>query len=207
MKRVITMSNQILSHTQLVCNAMLTTQMMIKKLKRAEALFAEMKHRYENGDVDCKPVDRTFNTLIAVVAMSKETNKGNRAYDIFQQMKQMGIKPDVTTLNALLKACASEVGSDKEKGDALKIAISTYNELKEKGLKMGRLTYLYLLFVCKNLIRNNHERYNAMEDVFLKCSKDGQLDENFIQILKDSLPESIFRSLVEINKDGGESVT
>ena len=110
---------------------------MLGDYQRAWRLFEHMRNEV------CRPDTLTFNHMIHVCAKTGHTE---RALQLYQDMVQDnnaggGLYPLQTTYNALIHACA-------KRPDYYRQTFTLVSEMEEKGYRLDRIGYNYLLMAC-----------------------------------------------------------
>ena len=136
----------------------------------------------------------SFSTVINSFAKSRYPRKARQARMLLTRLKSFNhgsgravgrmrrknetlLRPNVYVYTAVLNACAYSYGSDKE--EALRIGISTYEELQRSTeLKTNHVAYGSFIRVCRKLMaENDSRRDNYITRAFKQCCLDGQLSE------------------------------
>ncbi|KAL4588470.1 hypothetical protein LXL04_001361 [Taraxacum kok-saghyz] len=95
----------------------------------------------------------------SVLGCLTKSNKLENSLELFRQMKQDGLVPDVITYSTLLAGCAKVQ-------DGYKKAIDLVQELKYKGLKMDSVIYGTIISVCAscNKCKEAETYFNQMKN-------------------------------------------
>ena len=128
------------------------------------------------------------------MAHSKEEGKAKKALAILEEMKGIpGARPNSFTYNAVLSAAAFTVGDVAARQEALRIAITVFEEALQQATPKDRTNITYGLFftACGNLAFDNRRRVSKLvAEVFSRCCRDGQVDKKvLIQIRKAATPD------------------
>ena len=88
---------------------------------------------------------RTYNNVLLLVSLIKDNNADRRVLieTILQHMVKNGVKPDVLTLNAVLKGLAGWQSQSAAKA----LALSLLTEFKSADIEPSLATYYYLLSI------------------------------------------------------------
>lgn len=167
----------------------------------ARSLYNEVLRRYKADDKDAedlKPKLDTHVALLNAVARSDEPDKVRQALDIMSRIRADGLKLNRVPYNLVLNACAH--GDVKDRKEALGAAVKTFQALRSDPL-LGAdwITYSYLIRIVgdERFINNDAERFASLEDLFIKCCHDGQLNQKVIQALYQAAPPDLFWKLVK----------
>jgi pentatricopeptide repeat protein len=144
-------------------------------VRNSQKLFVTMVDKYREGDMECKPSVATFSALMMVLANRHSPEVARYAKENLRVMQELDIQLNTIAFNALLYACSCATAG---KGDALELAITSFNTMKNKHVIADSLTYNTLLHVVRNLVEGEDERQRALEDVLRKCQEDGKVNEN-----------------------------
>lgn len=136
----------------------------------------------------------SFSTVINSFAKSRYPRKARQARMLLTRLKSFNhgsgravgrmrrknetlLQPNVYVYTTVLNACAYSYGSDKE--EALRIGISTYEELQRSTeLKTNHVAYGSFIRVCRKLMaENDSRRDHYITRAFKQCCLDGQLSE------------------------------
>ena len=108
-------------------------------LQRAKKLHEEITRRLSNQDLQLHVI--TCNAAMKAFAVC---GSPLTAFEIYEEMQDYGIKPDVHTYSMLLTACAHDnTGSDK--------ALRILEEMKAHGVKPDIFIYNWVLKVMRNV--------------------------------------------------------
>ena len=76
-------------------------------------------------------------------------------------------KPDVYSFTSVLGSCASLGGSLKDKFEAFKIALQTFNDVCRAGIEPNHVTYGTILKTCGRLLPPNDRKKNLLGNIFV----------------------------------------
>ena len=105
--------------------------------------------------------------------------------------------PNTYCYTSVINSCAYCIDDASEKGDALKIALTTYKE-SERNPKLGKpnhVTYATMLAALNHLLDPSPQRTAAMGSIFKRCCVTGQVDQLVLRRLETSLTTSELREL------------
>jgi len=150
--------------------------------------FAILNYMLKSGREEIQPDVVSFTTVLDVWAKSKEENKAAQAQAILNMMNKWhvqtgdsSLRPNEMTYNTVLNACAfSAMASTEEQKQALKVALTTFQELQspQNKAKADSITYGTLLKCMANLIpKGNPSRIKMSCDLFEKCCSEGMVGE------------------------------
>jgi len=150
--------------------------------------------RMENLSSESLPNERSYTNFIRALSSSKVPLRANKAYNVIKRMNLMVEKgnryarPTEFSYNAVLSACANDVGNE----EAFDIAIKAFGELT-KNSKPDSVSYNNLLRVC--LLLDENKRKSIAKAAFKQCSNQGFVKRNTIYVLRDLLSDEDFYSL------------
>ncbi|CAB9518212.1 Pentatricopeptide repeat-containing protein [Seminavis robusta] len=147
-------------------------------VKRAQAVLDFMIRSKQEA---IAPDVFSFTSVLNSLAKSKEPGKAMKCRQLLFQMLQLydntqrpSLKPTQVPFNAVLNACAFSASdtTDKEKKDAVQIAISTFYELSQRA-KPDTVSYGNLMKCFHNLLPPGQRRNEMALQLFDNCSKAG----------------------------------
>ena len=159
-----------------------SVQKILHILKRMEKLSSESL-----------PNERSYTNFIRALSSSNVPLRANKAYNVIKRMNLMVEKgnryarPTEFSYNAVLAACANDIGNE----EAFDIAIKAFGELT-KNSKPDSVSYNNLLRVC--LLLDGNKRKNVAKATFKQCSNQGFVKRNTIYVLRDLLSDEDFYS-------------
>ena len=162
--------------------------------------------------------EHTLNGLLYALSTSNEKGKSRKALKILERLENSHIneawdvKPSTRSYNFVINACANSFqGDDKEKCEAIEIAMNDYSKLVTSSYaELDRFTFISLLKACGKLLPAESERrQNCVMGIFHSCCDEGLVDDdilaNFLLALPShKLPDSI---LFCIDNSGKSEVT
>jgi pentatricopeptide repeat protein len=105
-----------------------------QKHEKAGNILARMQSAYERGNLAAKPNAMVYNTMINVWAKSQDPNAGTLAMDIFDSMKNEGLRPDVFTYTSLMDVFAKQ--GTIEAGEKARLLL---DDMEQEYKETGRL--------------------------------------------------------------------
>ena len=175
--------------------------------EKAEALLNWMIEQ----DGYLMPNEFTFSAVIAAWGRSRRFGKALRAYKILKRMIELhecgkiSALPTTPCYTAVINSCAYCENEEVEKQNALKIAISTYKELRKSGhAHPNAVTFVTLLTALRNLLPRGKERSSAIQTVFKDAAKDGCVDDLVLRRVQSALTTEELRALFStaVQQDG-----
>jgi len=182
---------------------------------RATSLLTLANQMYDRGELTHdENLYRIYNAALVTVARSRDEQKAEKSRAILDEMKELRssgkycFSPDVRSYNSVLNACAYTKGNDSSKNAALRIAVSTFNELRESAeLESNHVTYGTFLQVIGNLMPRSERQDKWIETVFKKCGADGHVSVFVLQSLTDSATPELCTSLLGGDVEGEDGVS
>jgi hypothetical protein len=179
--------------------------------ERAERLLFQLEKRFkEESQFDLQPDIHSYSTVVNAWARSVAYGKAERAQEIYKHMMDlfragnMQVRPNIVIYNALLNACAYTVGSDvQEQTRAIEIASETFREIEQSPFcHPDQVTYGTFLKVCATQMPEGEAKERAVEAVFKKCCKEGQVSELVLrQFQSTATPEQCLKLLGKTGLD------
>jgi len=159
------------------------------------------------GEIEIRPNDRTFNTVINAIAKSDSEAKAQKSLRVLRRMDKLyqsgykGAKPNAVIYNSVLNAAAfpSTSADPKTKRKALDTAIFTLHELQSsKYGKPTELTYATFMKACSNLLSTEDDASlrEVIEETFHQCKEDGVIGDMFLSRLREAAPEDLYEDLL-----------
>ena len=157
---------------------------------KAHALLQEMKSVYEaTGDAAFEPNCVSFATVIHAYAVSKDyEDKAAKAYALFQDMQESGVKPNRVTYNNLLNCCASSTTHP----ELIKLVESVYNQILD-GPGPDQFTFGTVLKACSNLLCKEKD---FAPSVFHEACERGQVSSGVLWQFRQAVPIDTYRDVV-----------
>ena len=109
----------------------------------------------------------------------------------------MGVRPTVFTLNAVLNACAecSTLESEAERMDALKVAVGVFNDIRKDPEGPIHVSFANMLR-CAVLMPEGERRDALIKTTFGLCCERGFVNSFVIRDLQYAASEQFWRSLL-----------
>jgi len=146
-----------------------------------------------------KPNAVSYTSVITAWSRSRSRHKETNANSILQRMiasyrtGNISAKPDVVAFTSLINACAGTAGSAMKQKSALKLAIQTFEQMKNSVEfdDPNHRTYTSLFKACSKLASDHAERIRLLQVVFVKCCKEGKLNKDSLNIFLRGVPAKI----------------
>ena len=171
--------------------------------QKAESILKRMESMYENGDKEMKPTVVSYTSAINAWVLSVDSGKARKARDILLNMDRMfkegnkDVKPNVFAFSSVINACALCYGNTEEKEEALQIAYATFKQLENSSYgEPNHVIYTTFLKACANLIPAEDKRRKIVAAIFRKCCRQGQVDANVLDQLRNAAPTDLFLTLM-----------
>ena len=143
-----------------------------------------------------------YNILIKAWGRSRAPESVQRAERILRNLEEnflenrQSIRPDITTYSSVINCCAYYSGDTEGQGDALQIAMNTFNRMKEMGVAPNHITYGTLFKAIAKLTKVGREREKVIAGLFEKCCEEGQVDSFVLSQIRGATPMKRFNQLV-----------
>eukprot|EP00590_Aulacoseira_subarctica_P005365 CAMPEP_0172419212 /NCGR_PEP_ID=MMETSP1064-20121228/5636_1 /TAXON_ID=202472 /ORGANISM="Aulacoseira subarctica , Strain CCAP 1002/5" /LENGTH=552 /DNA_ID=CAMNT_0013158567 /DNA_START=546 /DNA_END=2200 /DNA_ORIENTATION=+ len=154
--------------------------------ERAERLLLKLKELYDvERQLDLQPDIHSFASVVNAWARSLAYGKAERAQKIYKYMMELyqagnrQVRPNIVIYNSIMNACAYTNGDDMlEQRRAIEIASETFRDIEQSPFcHPDPITYGTFLKVIATQMPAGEAREKAVEAVFRKCCKDGQVSE------------------------------
>lgn len=165
-------------------------------------LFRIVAERYKEGDMFFKTGGSIVTSLLVVLAKSNVGGKGAIAKDIWQMAQEIDIVLDLRNYNALIRVCSTETVGPKEKLEALELAVTSFQVMRQGQIDIDKSTFIYLMCCCNNLIDDKDERTAAIEEFLRNCCEAGMVTEDVLSHFHQFVPESHLLSDVFLEEGG-----
>lgn len=164
----------------------------------------ELQGALKDGDGNALKVPaRTYNAAMAAMSRARDPKKAVRSKQVLDKMKEQyksgddSFAPSVYTYRTLLNSCAYTDGAPEDKLAAFQIAVDALKELRESDyLDPDSNAYSLFLRACANLMPASRKRDAVIENVFLKCTKDGFLSDNALSEFENAASEELQLKLI-----------
>jgi hypothetical protein len=114
--------------------------------------------------------------------------------------KNPDLKPDITTCNSLLNACAFEISdSEADRAAAMEIAIQSFEAFQAAAPTYGwpnHITFSNMLLTIGRQMPMNDRRLDLAEATFWQCCKAGHVSALVISHLRNALDEKRLKSVM-----------
>ena len=173
----------------------------------ASRVFRQMMNMENQGYTEVQPNVITYNAQINALAVSNIPDKAPRAYKMLLELENKAnhdkteLAPNTQSYGVVLKACSrsSLSGTRKEKEEALRIALMTFEKLrKAPNVPIDAHKYAPLFTVISSTT-NGDTMAKLMSEVFRLCCEDGVLHDNHLKDLRRYTPKNVFIKLVGTN--------
>jgi pentatricopeptide repeat protein len=159
----------------------------------------ELQEALKDADGNAlKVTARTYNAAMAAMSRARDPKKAVRSKQLLDRMKERytsgddSFAPSVFTYRTLLNSCAYTDGEPEDKLAAFQIAVDALKELRESEyLDPDSNAYGLFLRACANLMPASRKRDAVIENVFLKCTKDGFLSDNVLAEFENAASEEL----------------
>ena len=181
----------------------------IRKTKKASEIADSLLKKMDDASVSNKLMSPSKGSYLGVIkTFSNAASKTSfvRANGILQRMIAQyaagndAAKPDKCTYHAVIKACIASTGalqSDDKRKEALKLAISTVQDMKgDPATRPNSYSYLQLLRCAVRLLPAGDEREKALLSIFRNCVRDGCVDQEVIREYHSAVSDDCFRKTV-----------
>jgi pentatricopeptide repeat protein len=167
------------------------------KVEKLMELQEALRGGAEDGDA-LKPEARTYNAAMAAMSRARDPKKAVRSKQLMDRMKEQyksgddSFAPTLFSYQSLLNSCAFTTGEPEDKLAAFQIAVDALKELRESDyLEPDSSAYGLFLRACANLMPPSRKRDAVIENVFLKCCKDGFLSQNVLEEFENGASEEL----------------
>lgn len=161
-------------------------------MKRSYAIFQLMEDCRMRGVV-C-PNERVYTSFIRAMIKARVQGLAQKSNSILNRMQALydegnkSIKPTVFTYNAVLLACAESASSEdaeQPKKDALKVAVTIFNDLRSDGTsdEPDHVSFGNMLR-CSNLLPPGPQKDTLVTSVFQLCCKRGFVNQFILRDLR-----------------------
>lgn len=167
--------------------------------EKAENLLQQMERLSDQGMEQVKPSLISYTSAIYAWSKSMEPTQAEKAHALLMRMVDryrkgdMALKPEGYVCTAVISACANLHASPVQMRNALKIALSTFEEMKQSPdyENPNDFTYAAIMRACSKLSASNKERSRLIEEIFRQCCQDGLVSKRVISMFRQSAPEGV----------------
>jgi hypothetical protein len=161
----------------------------------------------EKSRLECRitPNERVYTSFIRAMTKARIPNLAQKAHAMLIRMDDMlaetgnpDIKPTIYTYNAVIFACSeteSEASEDERK-QALKIAVSIFNEIR-KLTEVGDPFTFGNMLRCAKLLQPGEQKDQFIRSIFQECSRQGLVSEFILRDLKEFASDGLVKSLFD----------
>jgi pentatricopeptide repeat protein len=173
--------------------------------REGEQVLYEMIEKSSQGQEEMRPnaesfynVIQAYNAAMAAMSRARDPKKAVRSKQLMDRMKEQyksgddSFAPTLFSYQSLLNSCAFTTGEPEDKLAAFQIAVDALKELRESDyLEPDSSAYGLFLRACANLMPPSRKRDAVIENVFLKCCKDGFLSQNVLEEFENGASEEL----------------
>lgn len=149
------------------------------------------------------PDHHTLNSVIYSVSKSNIKNKAQKAMKILERLERSDgdwmSQPSTKSYNLVIAACShSFKASEKEKSQALKIALNVYARIQSSALvEPDRFTYISLLKTIGKLLHpKSKKRKTLVETIFAHSCQEGLVDDSILSNFIAAAPRELSEALL-----------
>ncbi len=174
---------------------------------KALALLKRMIELYKSNGFDTKPDTGTFNSVLRALHNDSNENQATKAENLLRQMKEMGLYPDLTTYNHILRCCCNTKTNDVIlKRSALRIATETLLTMKQSNgvhaVIPDPYTFNFFIKTCDRLA-NGEEKIKLIKAAFQYCIQEGKFSKPVLSIMKNALKPNELRDILKLEDGTG----
>jgi hypothetical protein len=172
-------------------------ELALQMLEKVERSFLA------SNDPSMKPSVQTYSCVLQTLVHSHTIENDRKASEILNHMKEIGVKPNAFTLNCVINAASSVVGSDERKMESFKVALNAFSTLMNSAdEETDSFTYAFFLKACLNLLPPAELRTRIATKTFHKAAKEGKVNNQVIVKLCMCLGAQEARNVFRLeNKD------
>jgi len=158
---------------------------------KADALLDWILEKYhDTKDSEFAPRRALFVSVISAWAKSQYADKAIRMRKILERMMELyeagaiRSRPGTSLFTSVIHTCALCRGGDTEKASHLRVAIQTYNELRQPNSPYGapnNITFMSMLTALTNLLPEGNERSTAALGIFNAAKETGFVDHHVME--------------------------
>lgn len=151
------------------------------------------------------PNERVYTSFIRAMTKARIPNLAEKAHamlmrmdDVFSETGNFDMKPSIFTYNAVIFACSETApeASELERKQALKIAVSIFNEIR-KLTEVGDPFTFGNMLRCANLLQPGEQKDQFMGSIFQECCRQGLVSEFMLRDFKAFASEGLVRSIFD----------
>jgi hypothetical protein len=176
-------------------------------MKRSYAVF-QLLEKCRLQKEDMIPNERAYTSFIRAMIKDKVPNLARKSNSILQKMNEIYLQgntemmPTVFTYNAVLLACSesASVSQDgEERKDALKLAVTIFNDLRsanQNGCELDHVSFGNMLRCSKLLPDDSSHRDELIKSVFQLCCERGFVNQFILRDLYGVALEELRQELL-----------
>lgn len=174
---------------------------------KALALLKRMLELYKHYGFDTKPDTGTFNSVLRALNNDSNEDQATKAENLLRQMKEMGLHPDLTSYNHILRCCCNTKTNDvRLRRSALRIATETLLAMKQSNgvhaVIPDPYTFNFFIKTCDRLT-NGEEKIKLIKAAFQYCIQEGKFSKPVLSIMKNALKPNELRDILQLEDGTG----
>lgn len=156
------------------------------------------------GDLSLQPIPHDYNKVLLAWGTSKSPRKAYYSANLLLKLKRDGLCDDLSYTH-VLRACAFSKYDNKRQDVshdfavaqelAAQVALKVYGDMVKNNVKCNNATYSYFLRTC-TFLENERQRDSLVEEAFLKCRKEGLVDDTILLRLQDAASPRLWNQLM-----------
>ena len=161
---------------------------------KAQALLDELLSKYDDDTSSNDNDDRyqpncvTYSTMIHAYAISRDSQKAMKAYQLFLDMKRRNIRPNKIVLHNLLNCCATSTPSP----ETIHLVEQIYKQIVRQG-HPDHVTFGTVLKAASHLVWKDRD---FCSNVFRQACDCGQVSAGVLRQFRQAVPMDTYRRLV-----------
>lgn len=160
-------------------------------------ILKEMIEGFQLGETNMKPTVKTFSSVLQSLVKSQVSDKHVKAMTVLKTMNELKVEPNAFTYNYVIES-ASSVSDDQNPIEAFKVALSAFTSLRNsKSAKCDSFTYAFFFKSCSILLPSSM-RVKVVQETFKACISEGQLNNQVLYWVKQSLTADEFRAMLQV---------
>lgn len=169
--------------------------------KRAIDLLKQMWDLYESG-LRTKPDIGTYNSVLRAIANdSEQTHKCHIARELFDDIFDLGLQPDLVTYNNFFRCCCStSLSSKSSRSHALREASEVMVLLQKTKVQPDRFTFNFFIKVIDRTCDNDDEKIKLLRGIFKFCTSTGNFSPVVLSLLKNVLSPTHLHDLLQLDQ-------
>eukprot|EP00547_Thalassionema_nitzschioides_P005143 CAMPEP_0194213584 /NCGR_PEP_ID=MMETSP0156-20130528/14292_1 /TAXON_ID=33649 /ORGANISM="Thalassionema nitzschioides, Strain L26-B" /LENGTH=637 /DNA_ID=CAMNT_0038941653 /DNA_START=66 /DNA_END=1976 /DNA_ORIENTATION=+ len=189
-------------------NTVLRAYTATKREEAVDAAFKLLDTMENSSDNRIWPNSTTYSLVLTILTKSESTymkvEEGEKLMSrALRQLRNYGAKPDIFLYNALIRAIASDVPSERTFRKTLQILREIH---ESKDVEANSETFYCLLEASASLLETGPTQFGAMEKLFSHACDAGLIDRPLLTLFRSISPPSIFSRIVvdaaKIDDDG-----